>query len=747
MSNIAEESVKGHGFGPMPVFLAGISTILGAIMFLRFGYAVGHLGLLGAVGMIVVGHLVTIPTALALSEIATNRRVEGGGEYFIVSRSFGLRIGTAIGAALYLSQAVSIAFYCIALGEAATPLAGYFENATGYLFDVRMVSIPAILGLGALMFAKGADMGVKVLYVVACVLTASLVLFFLGDPVAASPTAVSAGGPIDNADAFFVVFAVCFPGFTGMTAGVGLSGDLAKPRRAIPIGTMAATAAGLLIYIAIVWKLDRSASPTALAEDQLIMAKIALWGPIIPIGLACAALSSAIGSILVAPRTIQALTRDGCLPLGRVNRMLGKGVGEADEPRTATLVTAAFALVFVAFGDVNVVARLISMFFMVTYGSLCAISFLEHFAGNPSYRPGFRSRWYVSLFGALMCGLMMFQMDPAFALFAILALVGLYALTALSPQGKKEDGLAVMFHGVMSQATRFMHVKLQRDKSSQKGRYWRPSIIYLDSQPPAHDRAGLKLLSWLCAKYGFGTYIHRIDGMLDEKPHEEVTSVRDELISLVQQEFPAIFTETMVSPSDRTALAQALQVPGISGMENNTVLFSCPRKGEAKDYQEVVNSALFASATEKNLLILREDDPTFGNRREVHVWITWHDAKCANLMLLLAYILVAHPDWRDAEIRVFAAFPSSEVRGEEADFVELLEEGRIPIGKANVSFLPINDGQEFRDAVERASRGADLVLMGLPLARLEENGADLLSRHETLPNMLFVTARDVVRID
>ena len=96
----------GHGFGTAPVFLASISTILGAVMFLRFGYAVGHTGVLGTLLIILLGHLVTVPTALAIAEIATNRRVEGGGEYFIISRSFGTTIGGAIGLSLFMSQAI-----------------------------------------------------------------------------------------------------------------------------------------------------------------------------------------------------------------------------------------------------------------------------------------------------------------------------------------------------------------------------------------------------------------------------------------------------------------------------------------------------------------------------------------------------------------------------------------------------------------------------------------------------------------
>ena len=87
---------KGQ-FGTLPVFIASISTILGAILFLRFGYAVGNVGFFGSIRIIILGHAVTIPTALAVAEIATNRKVEGGGDYYVISRSFGINIGARFG--------------------------------------------------------------------------------------------------------------------------------------------------------------------------------------------------------------------------------------------------------------------------------------------------------------------------------------------------------------------------------------------------------------------------------------------------------------------------------------------------------------------------------------------------------------------------------------------------------------------------------------------------------------------------
>ena len=144
-------SQSGHGFGTAPVFLASISTILGAILFLRFGYAVAHAGLWGSLMIVVLGHLVTIPTVLAVSEVATNRRVAGGGAYYIISRSFGTSIGGSIGIALYLSQAISVAFYLVAFAEAFQPVYELASSTYQVNADPRWVSLSSAILLVVLM--------------------------------------------------------------------------------------------------------------------------------------------------------------------------------------------------------------------------------------------------------------------------------------------------------------------------------------------------------------------------------------------------------------------------------------------------------------------------------------------------------------------------------------------------------------------------------------------------------------------
>ena len=734
-------ATQGHGFGTAPVFLASVSTILGAVMFLRFGYAVGHTGLLGAILIILLGHLVTIPTALAIAEIATNRRVEGGGEYFIISRSFGITIGGAIGISLYMSQAISVAFYMIAFAESFRPLAGLFEQTFGTPYDPRYISLPATLLLVGVVLRKGTDIGVKALWLVAGVLGLSLAMFFAGSsPEAIRPDSIRFFSDLGDPDSFMLVFAIVFPAFTGMTAGVGLSGDLAEPRKSIPTGIMMATMTGMFVYVLVVLKLAASVTSDELSSHYLIMSEIAVWGPIIPIGLACATISSAIGSILVAPRTLQALGSDAVIPPPRMNAYVAEGTGEANEPRNATLVTSAIAIVFVLLGSVDLVARIVSMFFMVTYGALCAISFLEHFAARPSYRPSFRSKWYVSLVGAVMCLVLMLQMDLLFATCAIALMGLLYEVIRRGRRG--QDGLAQIFQGVMTQLTRHMQIRLQKMPPDD----WRPSVISISSR--TFDRsAPLQFLEWLCHRYGFGTYFHHIEGRLDKENYEASQEVRDRLIEVMHQRKGAIYMDAVISPSMTSALGQGLQMPGISGMENNALLLEFGRYDPPEVLDEVVDGMLMAGVPHMDRLVLRHGDNFFGTRKSIHVWLTWHDARNANLMILLSYILLGHKDWQGAEVSLFAAYPRGEVKERRAEIQQMISEGRLLISEKNVLVIPTDDSIDFERLVEARSSEADLVMVGFSGHRLRQRRGDIFLRFPELRDVLFVSAQETIFID
>ena len=695
--------------------------------------------------IIVIGHLVTIPTVLAVSEIATNRRVAGGGAYYIISRSFGTSIGGAIGLALYLSQAISVAFYLVAFAEAFAPVYEWAAATHAIEADPRWVSLPCTILLAVLMLIKGAGLGVRALWIVSAILGASIAAFLLGQgPEEIRPHGFPITARIEGGDSFGIVFATCFPAFTGMIAGLGLSGDLKNPQRSIPLGTIGATLVGMLVYALVAIKLAQSATPEALAADQFIMAQIALWGPAIYIGLGAAALSSALGSILVAPRTLQALARDNVLPVPKLNRLLEKGWGKAQEPMYATCVSSAIAIAFVAVGDVDFIAHILSMFFMVTYGALCTVSFLEYFAGNPSYRPTFHSRWYLSLLGAVMCGLMMIQMNVLYAFIAIALMVATYFGLRRSRRGERD--LTAIFQGTMFQLTRWMQITLQKNRVMKSEGGWRPSIVAVTRF--GERRLGhFDLLRWISHRHGFGHFIQFFEGEYSFTEEIEARLHVGRLIERTEVSGAGIFVDSLICPSFQAALAQTLQMPGISGLPNNCVLLEF-NKEHPEEIAETVQGARLATESMFNVLILRSTNYRFGYRSSIHLWVTEENMVNARLMLLLAYIIVGHREWRRAEIRLFACFDSGDRESETNKLSRLMTEGRLPISRQNVTSVPCTTRQALEQEVTLRSSKADLVIAGLTDDDLQSGEAEqVLQSYNGANDVLFVHASEPVAIE
>lgn len=724
-------------FGTLPVFLTAISTILGAVMFLRFGFAVGSVGFAGTLMIILIGHMVTIPTAMALAEIATNQKVEGGGEYFIISRSFGVTIGAAIGIALYLSQAISVAFYVIAFAEAFEAIKPWVLSEFGYeLYDNRLFSIPALLALIWLMVTKGADLGMKALYVVVAILAISLILFFMGSTEYSDvfdSSLLFKGVTSDKG--FFYVFAIIFPAFTGMTAGVGLSGDLRDPKKSIPMGTLAATILGMVVYVFIAYKLISSASSADLINDQLVMGKIAVWGPIIPIGLAAATISSALGSFMVAPRTLQAIGGDKVFHSRFVNYWVAKGVKKNNEPRNATILTSVIALIFVLLGDVNAVAEIISMFFMVTYGSLCLISFMQHFAADPSYRPSFKSKWYLSLLGAIMCIYLMFKINTPYAIAAIFLMVLLYFYISL--KSDTEKGMASIFQGVIHQFNRTIQVFLQKSEKVKEEEDWRPAVLCL-SKDSFERYSALEMMKWISHRYGFGTYIHFEKGYFSKESKLLAEEKLKKLITIASNSKSNVYLETLISPSNTGAIIQAIQQPGISGQPNNMMLFEY-KKGEIDWLSIIVDNYSVLKTAKYDLCILASSDKGFGYKKDIHIWIRKEDYENANLMILLSYIILGHPDWKKGQIKIFATFPKENIKQEEENLIQLTSSGRLPISAKNIRVIATDEGVDRKQLVNDFSMDADLTLLGFHESMVRsDKGIEMFEGYDDVGNILFV---------
>jgi amino acid transporter len=732
-------STSNKRFGTAPVYFTAVSTILGAILFLRFGFAVGTLGFWGTLLIIMLGHAVTIPTALAISEIATNKRVEGGGEYFIISRSFGLNIGATIGIALFLSQAISVAFYIIAFTESFEFLFNYFADRFSVIVPRQVISLPVTLVLGLLILRKGAGTGVKTLYVVVAILFIALMLFFIGRPAADS----MAPGHLPvrdlrNMGDFFMVFAIVFPAFTGMTAGVGLSGDLRNPSRSIPMGTILATITGLVVYVFVIYKLSVSASVEEMLENQLIMGKIAIGGAvIIPLGLAASTISSALGSVMVAPRTLQALAMDTSFPSMKLNRWLATARSNDGEPVNASLVTMLIAIIFVALGSVNAVAEIISMFFLVAYGSLCLISFLNHFGSSPSYRPSFRSRWYLSLTGFIVSVTVMFRINALYALTATLLIILVYLY--INHYHKNRQGLESLFANVLFQINRNLQVFLQKSENRKKQKEWRPGVICISKDSFRRERA-FKLLNWISYSYGFSTYLHRIDGFYSKATRKQAEEELARLIELYETSHNHVYVDTIISPSYTSAIVQAIQVPGISGMENNMVVFEYD-KDNPENLGEIIENIRLIRAGNFDICLLASAGKEMMYNKGINVWIDFNEPENASLLILLSFIILGHPDWRKSSIKVFSTCKPGQYEDTKRELSGLISSGRLPITEKNVEIIEIDTGRSVRSLINERSSTAALVMTGFRPEILKHNGEAVLNGYNGVGTVLFVNSQ------
>jgi hypothetical protein len=441
---------------------------------------------------------------------------------------------------------------------------------------------------------------------------------------------------------------------------------------------------------------------------------------------------------MVAPRTLQALAMDDSFPLAFVNRYLAKGTGKTNEPRNASIIVIFIATIFVLLGDVNVVAQIISMFFMVTYGSLNLISFLNHFGADPSYRPRFKSRWYLSLLGFVLSFWMMFQMNAGYAVMSIgiMAMIYLY----VNYYHKDRQGMEVLFRGVFFQLNRKLQVFLQKSKSSLTGDSWRPSAICVSEDSFRREEA-FDLLAWISHKYGFGTYIHLIPGYYSRSVKMKAIEIMDELIKKSEKKHSNVYLDTIISPSYTSAIAQIIQLPGISGMENNMVIFEFDKE-KPDNLEQITDNFNLVRAADYDVCILGSSRRKTDMEEGIHVWIKSSDAENANLMILLSYIILGHPDWRKGHIKIFDICNKNEILKVEENLKNLIDSGRLPISSNNIEIIQRDEKVSSKILINEKSRNAGLTIIGFRAEQLKHTGSELFSGYDNLGNILFINSHN-----
>lgn len=720
------------------VFTPSILTILGLILFLRLGYVVGAAGLGRALQIIALANAISVITSLSLSAIATNLRIKRGGDYYLISRTLGHEFGGAIGLVLYLAQAVSIGFYCIGFGEALAALMPEPMSEHAHLFAAAAAAVLFVFAW------LGADWATRFQFVVMAILGAALVVYFAGGLLRWDGALLQQNwsAPVQPVG-FWVLFALFFPAVTGFTQGVSMSGDLKDPGRSLPLGTLTAVGLSIVIYFLTALVFAGSLPRDDLVRDYEAMQRVALVPALIVAGVFAATLSSAMASFLGAPRILQSLASDRLFPW---LLPFARGTGRSGNPRRAVLLSGAIALGTITLGQLDLIAPIVSMFFLISYGLINYATYVEASAASPSFRPQFPYHHpYLSLAGALACLGAMLAIDVEAGLVALALLYAVHQyLRRTAPQARWADGRR-SYH---TQQVR-IHL-LAAAQESDHPRDWRPNILLFSDD--RHRR--LQLLRFAAAlerDSGLTTAVRMLvgqgAGMLQRKQQAEAELAKD-IKELGVQVFPL----AIVTPDLNTGFNVMVQSFGIGPLHANIILLNWleHEAGNADEHGEMVYGRNLRTAFRLgcNLVLLDgEEDEWMAlhavprNERRIDVW--WRDDASSRLMLLLAYLMTGSAAWEDAQIRVLGIGAATDAPSTTAALQAMLDSVRI-------NAEPVLVTESGMAAVVQHSADASLVFLPFrlrghqPLGPFEIPLAELL---EPLPVTAVVLAAEDIDLD
>ena len=672
------------------VYTPTILTILGVIMYLRFGWVVGQVGLAQCLMIVVLANIITLATSFSLSAVATNSRVGVGGAYYIISRSLGLEVGGAIGLPLFISQALSVTLYAFGLAESIRIVFPGVPVAQAAFCIIIVV---------AMLASRGAVVALKAQLPVLGLIVLSLLALAIGVLTGEKVTSSFALSVIEQAG-FWQVFAVFFPAVTGIMAGLSMSGDLKNPRQSIPRGTIIAAFTGFGVYLLVPVLLVEGADQASLLSEPLIWTKIAVFGPLFVLPALCGAIfSSAVGSVLAAPRTLQALALDRLAPRLFSRRKNGDG-----ESFAGLMLTVAISLAAVFLGDLNTVAIVVTMFFLSVYGMINLVAALERLLRNPSWRPVIRVHWSVGLFGALGSFGIMFLIHWPSTLLAIAAELTVWLwLKRRIRNASWGDLRRDMYEALVR------WVLIQLDHFPISPRNWRPNVlVFVTNTAKRIDL--VRFASWFNEERGVVTVCELVPGDLLDVDID-VGARQEEIKKILKHEGIPAFGEVNISWNVEWGILSVTQAHGMGSLESNLVLVGYP--DELRRLTFFLNIVKRLKRINRSLVIgkIEQQRPhREGVPRIIHVW--WGGLKRnSDLMLLLAYLLTCNAEWRHSRIRIMSVASNELMKQQtEQTLAKLIPEIRID---AEVEVMVRRGDDNIHDIIRQRSFDADVVFMGL----------------------------------
>ena len=689
-------------FNRYSVLFQALGTIFGAAMFLLFGKALGHVGLLQMLAIIVLGHVVTGAVAFTTSELASNKRIGGGGEYAMVKTTHGVHIGASIGLALFVAQTISITFYAMAVAIGIDPVLTWASGLAGMGPVDQRFSALAVMILVLFLSVKGGDVTVKFLFPIVAIIAIAVISFFIGvfaNGAEFSIASIPWLDKIPDGMGFWPAFALVFPAFTGNTMGIGLSGELGDPQREIPWGTKLATLISLVVYTLIAFFLAYTAEPIALVENQLVMAEVSVWAPLVFTGLIVASLSSLIGSVVVAPRTLQAMSEDGVIPLAPLFKSLW---GSKREPIPALLFSMAIAVWLVFVGDLELIASFVTMFFLITYMADISSSLLETVSNNPSYRPAQRAPWWLSVAGLAMAFIAAVNIDVTIFLISLVFLVGTFYFAR---RRMPSPNVQTIFASVLFRIERAASLRLRSARMENKN--WQPTVLAI-AENPLDKRPLTQFLDWIGARHGL---VNLCQMMPYEGNFTDMLPAREEALQHLEEYIARrkshLIPDVILTHDMSASILDKAQA---GGYHSNTVFFAV-EEGNTQAVEVIEPVFHEMLSVRKNILVLRYGHRLFGNQRNIYIW--WSKPENGQLMVILSYILLCQKDWQDAQVTI--CFVGGDVQAAETEsyLKQLIENSRFQIGSLLYRRFEYKPEVGIYKTIIDNSQEADLLFLGL----------------------------------
>ncbi|TYP93352.1 transporter, cation-chloride cotransporter (CCC) family [Fodinibius salinus] len=691
------ESTEQQKYGTFGgVFVPTLLTILGVILFLRQGWVIGNAGLLGGWMIITLAFVIVSFTALSMSCITTNIRIEAGGAYSIISQSLGLEVGGSVGVPLYLAQTFAITMYIFGFRE------GWLYIFPDHYAIVVDIAVFAVLFLVAFLSAK---LAFRIQYIILAVIVGALIsvgaTVFTGAMEHSIQWWGSYPGAAENdfqGVSFWVVFAVLFPAATGIMAGANMSGELKNPKKSIPLGTLSAIAISYVIYMASGYWMARVAPVDELVSNYNVMIDYALWAPAVLGGLLGATFSSALASIVGAPRILQALGEHKIFPGGDMFAKLA----ENGEPRNAILLTGGLVLATLLLRDLNTIAPLITMFFLITYMMINMVVFIEQRMDMISFRPTFRIPKFVPLLGTVGCLFTMFIINSTFGLVALGFVLVTYLYLSNRrlkvPYGDMRSGLFVSLAEWAA--------KRVSSLPEENERAWKANLL-VPVRSSRELRGNFSLIRNLT--YPKGSV--KLVGISDDKNNSDFRdSLMDFEMSFSRENIYSRWS-VIDSGNFKEGVLNSLQTLQGTFFRPNILFLRLPAH---KQYDEEILS-LINQARLNNMgiqLYVEDTIAQLGRSETINVWIheqgpDWDlsmELGNMDLALLTAYKLKVN--W-GAQMRVITIVDEPQVEEAYRYLENLLDVARIPDATPHVEI------GTFQGIMEDAPQ-ADLNLMGLP---------------------------------